>query len=253
MEEWFGEGSRQDGLLYRCVRYASSGAQPPAAFNSAIRRLSDAAAVVAAAGPNARASLQHEHGGGREGAVWDTRDREMAEILERYGPAPEPGALLQRTFQLASSLVEIEVQGPPGEDGQLGPTITLTLGERVAAGDTAQPWASVLTAVSAVCCCGADLSGNALQDGVCPLTQPGRCAWAPSRGGDEARRAEGTALRSSCVAAQAAARAAEEETRAILASRQRQEQGTQLLGTAFYDATRVKVGLGSPSPKPRTG
>ena len=36
-------------------------------------------------------------------------------------------------------------------------------------------------------------------------------------------------------------RGAEEETRRILASRQRQEQGT-LVETAFYDATRVKVG-----------
>jgi hypothetical protein len=252
MEEWFAEGSRQDRLLYRSVLYASAGVQPPAALNSAIRRLSDAAAIVAAGGAHARASFQHGQGGGGAEAVWDAQDREVAVIHERYSPAPQAGALLQRRFELASSLVQLEVQAPPGEDGQPGAPITLTCGERAALpAHTHGCLACMPLAVTGGCCRLADLGGCVLEHGAGPPAErgsegPGGEEW-PGQSAGEAQRRGCAALCAASAAAQAAARAAEEETRAILASRQRQEQGMQLVGTAFYDATRVKVGQGGPT------
>lgn len=84
----------------------------------------------------------------------------------------------------------------------------------------------------------ADLGGYLLLQNEAGARRPS------SHPATEEQRREYAVLRAASCAAQAAVRAAEEETQGILASRQRQEQGTQLVATSFYDVTRLKVQRG---------
>ena len=145
MEEWFMPGSRPDGLIRRSVQYAAS--CPAPAFSAAVRKTSDAAAILAAAaaGASARPSLHSVHVHHRRSSVvatWDTQDRAVAFIHEQYRPPAAPhgtagGAcssapVLERRFEPASSRAQLVMQGG-GADGAEAGRVARTYSERGAA------------------------------------------------------------------------------------------------------------------------
>ncbi|KAL4859287.1 Dynein regulatory complex subunit 7 [Chlorella vulgaris] len=216
MQEWFQPSCRSDTLLHRSVRYSAvQAAAAPTAFQTAIRKTSDAAAIAAAAGAASSAASLEAHGHRSSvSAAWDANERTLASIHEQYCPpaAPAgaaPGAVLERRFELAASQLQVVVLGPKGAstDDKASGTVTRTY----------------------------DLGGYLLLQNEAGARRPS------SHPATEEQRREYVALRAASGAAQAAVRAAEEETQGILASRQRQEQGTQLVATSFYDVTRLKV------------
>lgn len=138
MQEWFQPGCRSDTLLHRSVEYSAvQAAAAPTAFQTAIRKTSDAAAIAAAAGAASRAASLEAHGHRSSvSAAWDANERTLASIREQYCPPAAtaeaaPGTVLVRRFELAASQLQVVVLGPGGvgTDDEAGGTVTRTYGE----------------------------------------------------------------------------------------------------------------------------